>query len=69
MVYPRVKPVEMMGPPGGIDQSEQPRPNSIVDGVNLDVSNGFWESREGWYEIKIANGSIGWLPQNILRKI
>jgi len=24
---------------------------------------------EGWYEIKIANGSLGWLPQNILRKI
>jgi tetratricopeptide (TPR) repeat protein len=24
---------------------------------------------EGWYEIKIVNGSIGWLPNDVLRKI
>jgi tetratricopeptide (TPR) repeat protein len=24
---------------------------------------------EGWYEIKIVNGSIGWLPEDVLRKI
>lgn len=51
MVFPRVKPVEMIGPPGGIDQSENPRPNSIFDGVNLDISKGYWETRDGWYEV------------------
>lgn len=51
MVFPRVKPVEMVGPPGGIDQSENPRQNSIFDGVNLDISKGIWETRPAWYNV------------------
>jgi hypothetical protein len=42
----------MFGPPGGIDQSKKPRPNSIYDGVNLDTSKGYWSSRPGLYRVK-----------------
>ena len=37
----------------------------IHEGTKVEIM----DQVEGWYEIKIANGSIGWLPQNILRKI
>ena len=37
----------------------------IHEGTKVEIM----DQVEGWYEIRIANGSIGWLPDNTLKKI
>ncbi len=37
----------------------------IHEGTKVEIM----DQVEGWYEIRISNGSIGWLPDNTLKKI
>ncbi|MEA3477472.1 MAG: tetratricopeptide repeat protein [Bacteroidota bacterium] len=37
----------------------------IHEGTKVEIT----DQVEGWHEIRIVNGSIGWVPQNILKKI
>lgn len=37
----------------------------IHEGTKVEIT----DQVEGWYEIRIANGSIGWLPEDSMRKI
>lgn len=53
-----------------ITVKSSPNPNSvdlfvIHEGSKVDIR----DEVSGWFEIKIANGSVGWLPSDALRKI
>ena len=53
-----------------ITVKSSPNPNSvdlfvIHEGSKVDIR----DEVSGWYEIKIANGSVGWLPADALKKI
>ena len=36
------------GEPGGIDQSNNPAPNTVRDARNLDSSGSYWKLRPAW---------------------
>jgi hypothetical protein len=47
MAQSDLRPVAIIGPPGGIDQSENPKPRTVRDCCNIDTSRGLWETRPG----------------------
>ena len=53
-----------------ITVKSSPNPNSvdlfvIHEGAKVKIKDQVGE----WYEIRIANGSVGWLPSSAIRKI
>jgi len=58
---PDIRPVSIIGPPGGIDQSESPKNNTVRDCCNIDTSRGQWESRPGFRSVcyPLNAGDIG----------